>query len=620
MKPYVILILLVAAAFGASLQNSFVWDDVVLIVNNPNINLQWKEIPSVITIALWEFGEYGDSSQLYYRPIPSLLTVLNYKIWGPNPFGFRLTSIVFHLICTIVLYRIGLLMLTIQDTRYRIQDTRCTIHDARYRIKIMNHESCIMNHASWIAFFSASIFAVHPVNTEPVCFASGEVVLGFFIIATLYFYLKGNEYLSLFAFFLALLSKESAVMLPFALVILSIHREGIKKGLFTIVPYIVLVITYLILRLQFVDSVFGGIPAQPLSTRLFTMAVATLDYIRLLLVPYPLSPYYPARWYTSIFEPKVLTAIVVLTSISYLAFKIRKDKIMLFLLSFPFIMLAPVIWRVSTFPVGGERVYIAERFLYVPVMAFVLFISASLMKSFKDTTRAYLIICLVAVTIVFTAITRSSTGIWKDDTTLFERIIEKTPNAAFAHNNLGNAYGSKGLTDKAIEQFQTALRLKPDYAKAYYNLGVAYTDLKMYKEAIAAYKQAIMITPNYVEAYNNLGNTYAYSGLMDTAIEYYQKTLSLNPEHVSAYNNLGNVYKSKGLTDKAIEYYKKAVDIKPDFVEAHFNLARIYYDKGLLNKSRRELEIVLQINPDDQQARAMLNELNKNVIPQLRVH
>jgi tetratricopeptide (TPR) repeat protein len=577
---YVILILLVAVAFGTSLQNSFVWDSMALIVNNPNIDLQWKEIPSVFITPMWKLAG-SDGLQVYYRPIPSLFTVLNYKIWGLNPFGFHLTTILFHLINTIVLYRVGLLLFSSDN--------------------IINSPIHPFTHSpSLIAFFSASIFAVHPVHAEPVCFASGEVILGFFIITTLYFYLKGNEYLSLFAFFLALLSKESAVMFPFALVILAIHRDGIKKGLFTIVPYIVLVITYLILRLQFVDSVFGGIPAQPLSTRLFTMAVATLDYIRLLLVPYPLGPYYPARWYTSILEPKVLTAIVVLTSISYLAFRIRKDKIMLFLLSFPFIMLAPVIWGAHSFTVGNEYVFIAERFLYVPVMAFVLFISASLMKFFKDTTRTYLVICLVAVTIIFAGITRSSTGIWKNNITLFERIIERTPNTAFAHNNLGNAFKEKGRYKDALVEYQTALRLKPDYAEAYYNIGGVYGDSGMYKEAIEAYKQALRINPSYGEAYYNLGIVYSKSGMYKEAIKAYEQAIMIVPYLVvNAYYGLGVAYSKSGMYKEAIEAFKEAIRIKPDYVKAYYNIGVIYGESGMYKEAIEVYKYVLRLKPDN---------------------
>ena len=67
---------------------------------------------------------------------------------------------------------------------------------------------------------------------------------------SLYFFLPGKKYLSLFTFALALLSKETAIMLPFALVILSIDRKGLNKGLLAMIPCVILVGAYLILRFQ----------------------------------------------------------------------------------------------------------------------------------------------------------------------------------------------------------------------------------------------------------------------------------------------------------------------------------------------------------------------------------
>jgi tetratricopeptide (TPR) repeat protein len=537
-------------AFTNSLQNEFVWDDFSLIVDNPKINLSLKEVPLVFTMPLWELAGFPEDRQVYYRPIVFLFFVLNYKVWGLNPLGFHLTHIILHLINAILLYRIALLLLGSDNI------THSPIHPFTHS-------------PSLIALASASIFAVHPIHNESVGrVATGEVIFGFFIILSLYFFLKEKRYLSWITFSFALLSKESAVMLPFALVILATHREGIKKGLIAIIPYMILVGAYLIIRTQVVDTVFGDKIPQPIVTRILTMAVATFDYIRLLLVPYPVSPYYPARWYASIFEPKVLIAIVVLALISYLAFKMRRDKVMLFLLSFPFIMLAPVIWRVNTFPISGERVYLAERFLYVPVMAFVLFIAASLMKSFKDTTRTYLVICLVAVTIIFTAITRLSTGIWRNDITLFERIIEKTPNAAFAHNNLGLAYYTHGRLNEAIQGYLIALRLRPDHADAHYNLGLAYYEQRRFDEAVKEYLTALKIKPDDAKVHSNLGNAYMNLGLIDDAIRSYQTALQLNPNLAITHNNLGLAYQQKGFINEAREEFRKAIEVGNSPVEA----------------------------------------------------
>jgi hypothetical protein len=505
MKPYIILLLLVALAFANSLQNEFVWDDRGLIVDNPQINLSLSEIPSVFTTPLWELAGFQESRQVYYRPIAYLYSVLNYKIWGLNPLGFHLTNIILHLINVIFLYRVGLLLLS-------------------------SHQLSAISY-QWSALIAASIFAVHPVHNESVGrVAIGEVIFGFFIILSIYFFLKEKRYLSWITFSLALFSKEAAVMLPFALVILATHREGIKKGLIAIIPYMILVGAYLILRTQVVDTVFGDKVSQPIFTRILTMLVATFDYIRLLIIPYPISPFYPARWYASIFEPKVLIAIAVLALISYLAFKMRRDKVMLFLLSFPFVMLAPVIWRVNTFPTGQDLGYIYERFLYVPVMLFSLFVSGSFLRYVGDTKKKYMLVGGVMVIGIFAVITIYSNRIWTNNFTLFKKIIEKSPNAVFAHHGLANAYKEIGDMDKALQEWQKVVEINPFKSDVHNSIGNVYMLKGDYGKAIYSYLMAIKIDPNNPEAYYNLALVLEKTGKEKDASIYYKEFIKMAPE------------------------------------------------------------------------------------------
>lgn len=515
-KSYIILVLLVAIAFAYSLQNSFVWDDYGFIVDNPMINLPIKEIPLIFTKSLWEVAGFNEH-QVYYRPLVFTLFVLNYKIWGLNPAGFHLINILFHLSSAIVLYRVGLLLFKNENP---------------------------------VALMGASIFAVYPVHNESVGrVAAGEPIFGLFVILSLYLFLREKRYLSWLAFFLALLSKEAAVMLPFALLILAAHKKGIKKGITEIIPYLALIGIYLILRAMMVENIVGERVGQPVLTRILTMAVVTLDYVRLLVIPYPLSPFYPARWHASIFEPKVIASAAVLVSVLFLAFKIRKDSIMLFLLAFPFIMLAPVIWRVNTFVAGWDFIYITERFLYVPVMAFSLFLTASAVKVAGGMGKKYILTGWLLVIILFTIITNVSNRIWENDTSLYKRIIRESPDAAFAHYNLGLVYDRQGRINEAIQEYETIIRLTP-YSEtallARIAIGSIYSDQGRLSEAAQELKAVLRVNSNYADAHSKLGDVYIKLGEPDKAIEHYQAALRLAPKSASALFNLGLAYKQKG--------------------------------------------------------------------------
>lgn len=110
-------------------------------------------------------------------------------------------------------------------------------------------------------------------------------------------------------------------------------------------------------------------------------------------------------------------------------------------------------------------------------------------------------------------------------------------NLSWAFYNRGIAYTKKAQYDRAIADFDEALKLDPDSAVALNNRGTAYARKGEFDRAIADFNEAIRLDADSATAYNNRGTAYAKKGQYDYAIEDFDQAIRLNPNDVSALNN-----------------------------------------------------------------------------------
>ena len=131
---------------------------------------------------------------------------------------------------------------------------------------------------------------------------------------------------------------------------------------------------------------------------------------------------------------------------------------------------------------------------------------------------------------------------------------------ADAATYLARVDGHAGNRDyeRAIADYNEALRLHPDWAEAFSNRGYAYYWKGEAARAIADYSRAIELRSDYAYAYNNRGVAYMASGDATRAILGFDCAIQLKSDLSQAYTNRGNADLRLGQLGQALADFRQA--------------------------------------------------------------
>lgn len=551
-----IIILASFAVYFNTLQGDFVYDDLEFVLKNRWIR-DIRNIPTIFTSSIWSFqSESTDSPQNYYRPMMQIIYMANYHIFGLKPWGWHLTNIILHSSVTVIVF----LVISELFNQFLLRTSKPALRSP--------------------AFIAALLFAVHPIHTEVVAWASvAEMGFTFFYLLAFYLYIKDYRLISLIPFFISTLFKETALTLPLLLFAYDYLLKREFDSRFTIysiikryLPHMTVAIIYLALRTFALGGVaplkgYANLTGYEYAINIFPLFA---QYLEKLILPVRLNAYYVFHPIHSIIEWKGLVGIAItgafIVSISLLK---RVNRLSSFSLLFILVPLLPVFYIR-----GITGTVFAERYLYLPSVGFVTLISIVFMSTNQIKIVERMTMGWTLSGIVVTAITLYSAGtvarndVWRNGYNLWTDTVRKSPDSSVAHYNLGISYDDKGMFDEAIKEYQMTVRLSPWHPRVHNNLGLIYLKRGQLNEAIKEFQTSLIIHPRYPIAHHNLGSLYVKQGRFDEAIKEYQTALRLRPDSADGHYNLGIAYKNKGLTDEARRAFEKALRLNPNDTEA----------------------------------------------------
>ena len=119
--------------------------------------------------------------------------------------------------------------------------------------------------------------------------------------------------------------------------------------------------------------------------------------------------------------------------------------------------------------------------------------------------------------------------------------IEKNPNDATAHMNLGALLLSRLDPQAAVAELHTAARLAPKRPEVHNMLGLGLATLNRNSEAIPQFELALRLRPDYASARFNLATALAKVGRTDEAIANLRQILAANPDDPYAKRRLAEL-------------------------------------------------------------------------------
>jgi tetratricopeptide (TPR) repeat protein len=597
-----------AAVYWDVVSHPFVnYDDPIYVTGNLQVHqgIRWE------TVA-WAFKTCTFGNWL---PLAWLTHLLDYQVYGMNAAGHHFTSLLIHVINTVLLFLV---------------------------LKRLTG-------ALWKSGFVAALFAMHPLNVESVAWIAERKN----ILCTLFWILGIWAYswyagkpnwkrymLTLGVFGLGLMAKSMVVTLPFVLLLLDFwplgrvqkpddpavkgtedvepstprtgepRRRNLLALVLEKVPFLLLAAADGIITLK-LQRDLGTISRFPVRIRIENAIVSYAAYLEKMIWPSKLSVLYPhPRSYLPGLRVAVAAAVLLCISVAVI-WGYRRWKYVgvgwLWFLG----TLVPVIGLIQA---GAQSM--ADRYAYIPLIGIFIVVVWGLSDVVEHYRRArdYVIVAAVCGLFTLVTVTRVQLGYWSSSLALWQHAMEVTENNYVAYNNFGEALWAQGKYDLAGPWFFKSIDVFPAFANAQINAGMVLARNGEVDEAISHLIRGVELDPESCEGYNKLGAAFGKKGMTEEAVRCFEMALRINPKYVPALGDLALELEHQGRFDEASAALERAIEcgLNPELApELHLTFGDVLVKKGESSKAIDHYREALRLRPGYAPALEALNKIQE---------
>ena len=545
-----LLAMALASYLPAMLWGGFVWDDVAHIPGEPA--LRDRAGLQRIWFAPTEVREP------HYRPLTYTTFWLEHKLWGFAPEGYHVVNVVLHAANAVLLWRIV------------------------FALAVPG------------AWFVAAVFAVHPLHVESVAWTieRKDVLSGLFYLACVSVWLRflpagktgaaqpvrANKWrygLALALLAAGMLAKNMVVTLPAALLVLHWWRRGrvALMDVARLAPFFVVALALVAVDLLMVTTKTPASFDYSFLERLLIATRAVWFYVGKLAWPADLAVIY-SHWDVQVGNPAawVPFALGLALAATLWFWRRRIGRGPLAGALFFVVTLSPTLGFVDhTYMLFS---FVADRYQYlagIGVIAVAVGSAAYGAQRLPGRWRRAVAGGGVAVLVALGALTWRQAGIYSDEVTFFQHIVERNPDAVGAHLNLSKALTAQNRLPEAVAAGRIAVAKMPDSqvgaidhrVGALVNLSVALGEMERFAEAERLLRQALEIAPEELasEPLENLAVLLSRRNELDEAEALLRQALDNAPDDLSILRNLAKLLQTKQQPAAALEPYDRIAQL-----------------------------------------------------------